>query len=88
MQSRSYRAISGGTGSGFAALLLQHLSRDYPKKITLDFVIYPSPNIATVIVEPYNAVFSTHGTVDYVNCSFLVDNEALYNICARYPLNR
>ncbi|OAD54075.1 Tubulin alpha chain, partial [Eufriesea mexicana] len=78
-----FRAISGGTGSGFATLLLQQLSRDYPKKITLDFVLYPSPNIATVIVEPYNAVFTTHATLDYVNCSFLVDNEALYNICDR-----
>ncbi|KAK1125117.1 Tubulin alpha-1C chain [Melipona bicolor] len=78
-----FRSLNGGTGSGFATLLLEQLSRDYPKQITLDFVVFPSPNIATVIVEPYNAVFTTHGTLDHVNCSFLVDNEALYNICAR-----
>lgn len=80
----NYRSISGGTGSGFASLLLQQLSADYPKTITLDFVIYPSPNISAVIVEPYNALFSTHASLDHVDCSFLVDNEALYNICARY----
>ncbi|XP_050594641.1 tubulin alpha chain-like [Bombus affinis] len=78
-----FRSISGGTGSGFATLLLEHLSQNYPKTITLDFVVFPSPNIATVIVEPYNAVLTTHGALDHVNCSFLVDNEALYNICAR-----
>ena len=83
-----YRSLNGGTGSGFATLLLEQLSRDYPKQITLDFVVFPSPNIATVIVEPYNAVFTTHGTLDHVNCSFLVDNEALYNICARYSPSR
>lgn len=80
----NYRSISGGTGSGFASLLLQQLSADYPKTITLDFVIYPSPNISAVIVEPYNALFSIHASLDHVDCSFLVDNEALYNICARY----
>ncbi|XP_043789115.1 tubulin alpha chain-like [Apis laboriosa] len=77
-----FRSISGGTGSGFASLLLQQLSTDYPKTITLDFVIYPSPNISAVIVEPYNALFSIHSSLDHVDCSFLVDNEALYNICA------
>ncbi|KOC63663.1 Tubulin alpha chain [Habropoda laboriosa] len=78
-----FRSLSGGTGSGFATLLLQNLNRDYPKQITLDFVLYPSPNISTVIVEPYNAVFTTHGTLEHVDCCFLFDNEALYNICSR-----
>ncbi|XP_012143991.2 tubulin alpha-1C chain isoform X2 [Megachile rotundata] len=78
-----FRSFSGGTGSGFATLLLQRLSRDYPKTITFEFAIYPSPNISTVIVEPYNSVFTTVGSLDNVDCSFLVDNEALYNICAR-----
>ena len=39
----NYRSISGGTGSGFASLLLQQLSADYPKTITLDFVIIRPP---------------------------------------------
>ncbi|XP_017889363.1 tubulin alpha chain-like [Ceratina calcarata] len=78
-----FRSISGGTGGGFATLLLEHLAYNYPKTITLDFVLFPSPNISTVIVEPYNAVFATHGSLDSVNCCFLFDNEALYNICDR-----
>ncbi|CAK9807698.1 Tubulin alpha-8 chain [Anthophora quadrimaculata] len=78
-----FRALSGGTGSGFGTRLLQNLSRDYPKQVTLDFVLYPSPNISTVIVEPYNAVFTTHGALEHVDCCFLFDNEALYDICSR-----
>jgi len=62
---------------------LEELSKDYPKKLKLDFAVYPAPNISTVIVEPYNAVLATHGAMDYVDCCFIVDNEALYDICAR-----
>ncbi|XP_076759565.1 tubulin alpha chain [Xylocopa sonorina] len=78
-----FRSVSGGTGGGFATLLIERLSQDCPKTTILDFVVFPSPNISTIIVEPYNAVFSTHGSLDHVDCCFLVDNEALYNICAR-----
>ncbi|EFN67975.1 Tubulin alpha chain [Camponotus floridanus] len=78
-----FRSVGGGTGRGFTTLLLEKLSKDYPKKLKLDFAVYPAPNISTVIVEPYNAVLATHGTMDYVDCCFIVDNEALYDICAR-----
>ncbi|KAL6432692.1 hypothetical protein ACFW04_006249 [Cataglyphis niger] len=77
------RSVGGGTGSGFTTLLLEQLSEDYAKKLKLDFAVYPAPNISTVIVEPYNSVLTTHGTMDYVDCCFIVDNEALYDICAR-----
>ncbi|CAL1682139.1 unnamed protein product [Lasius platythorax] len=78
-----FRSVGGGTGSGFTTLLLEKLSEDYAKKLKLDFAVYPAPNISTVIVEPYNSVLATHGTMDYVDCCFIVDNEALYDICAR-----
>lgn len=77
------RSVNGGTGSGFTSLLLERLSRDYPKQITLDFIIGPAPNVSTVIVEPYNAVFAAHAGLDHVDCCFVFDNEALYDICAR-----
>ncbi|XP_054015760.1 tubulin alpha-2/alpha-4 chain-like [Hylaeus anthracinus] len=78
-----FRSVNGGTGGGFGTLLLERLTYDYPKKITLDFAISPAPNISTVIVEPYNAIFATHGSLDHVDCCFLIDNEALYDICTR-----
>lgn len=35
------------------------------------------------MVEPYNAVLSTHSTIENSDCTFLVDNEAVYDICRR-----
>jgi tubulin alpha len=42
-------ALGGGTGSGFASLLLKQ-SEIYEKKTKMDFAIYPSPQISTAIV--------------------------------------
>ena len=67
----------GGTGSGFTSLLMEHLSRDYGKKTKLEFAIYPAPQIATAVVEPYNSILTTHTTIEHADCSFLVDNQAL-----------
>merc|ERR1712176_1566617 len=39
--------------------------------------------MVTAVVEPYNAVLMTHNLLEYTNVSFLVDNEALYDICKR-----
>lgn len=46
-------------------------------------MIYPSPLVATAVVEPYNAVLSTHCAIENSECTFLVDNEAVYDICKR-----
>jgi len=37
-------------------------------------------------VEPYNAVLYTHTTLEHCDCAFLVDNQAIYDIC-RLNLN-
>jgi tubulin alpha len=76
-----YHSVGGGTGSGFASLLLERLSVDYGKKSKLDFVIWPSPQISACVVEPYNAVLSTHTLLEHTDCTFMMDNEALYDIC-------
>ncbi|CAG7970259.1 unnamed protein product [Penicillium salamii] len=76
-----FRSIGGGTGSGFGALLLERLAAEYGKKSKLEFAVYPSPSVATTVVEPYNAVLSTHSTIENSECTFLVDNEAVYDIC-------
>lgn len=39
--------------------------------------------MSTAVVEPYNAVLMSHGTMEHSDCAFLVDNEALYDICTR-----
>lgn len=71
----------GGTGSGLASLLLEYLRNEYPKKLFFHIAVYPSPKISNAVVEPYNSVLCTHQSLDHIDCAFLVDNEALYNIC-------
>ena len=42
---RAHYIVSGGTGSGFASLLMERLSIDYGKKSKLAFSIYPAPQV-------------------------------------------
>ncbi|NWH42193.1 TBA1C protein, partial [Chloropsis hardwickii] len=72
-----------GTGSGFTSLLMERLSVEYSKKSKLEFSVYPAPQVSTAVVEPYNSILTTHTTLEHSDCSFMVDNEAIYDICHR-----
>jgi tubulin alpha len=76
-----FHSVGGGTGSGFGSLLLERLSVDYGKKSKLDFCVFPSPQISTSVVEPYNSVLSTHALLEHTDVAFMLDNEAIYDIC-------
>ncbi|KAF3704886.1 Tubulin alpha-1B chain Alpha-tubulin 2 Tubulin alpha-2 chain Detyrosinated tubulin alpha-1B chain [Channa argus] len=78
-----FHSFGGGTGSGFTSLLMERLSVDYGKKSKLEFSIYPAPQVSTAVVEPYNSILTTHSTLEHSDCAFMVDNEALYDICRR-----
>jgi len=78
-----FNAVGGGTGSGLGSLLLERLSVDYGKKSKLGFTVYPSPQVSTAVVEPYNSVLSTHGLLEHMDVSVILDNEAVYDICRR-----
>ncbi|XP_005110599.2 tubulin alpha-1 chain [Aplysia californica] len=78
-----FHSFGGGTGSGFTSLLMERLSVDYGKKCKLEFSIYPAPQLASAVVEPYNAILTTHTTLEHSDCSFMVDNEAIYEICRK-----
>jgi tubulin alpha len=60
---------------------MEHLNIDYGKKTRLEFAIFPSPKLSTIITEPYNTVLNTHIGLEYADCVFIVDNEALWDIC-------
>ena len=75
-----FHSFGGGTGSGFASLLMERLSVEYGKKSKLAFSVYPAPQVSTAIVEPYNAILYTHTTLEHCDCAFLVDNQAIYDI--------
>ena len=65
-----FHAVGGGTGSGLGSLLLERLSVDYGKKSKLGFTVYPSPQVSTAVVEPYNSVLSTHSLLEHTDCAF------------------
>jgi tubulin alpha len=78
-----FNAVGGGTGSGLGSLLLERLSVDYGKKSKLGFTVYPSPQVSTAVVEPYNSVLSTHALLEHTDICVVLDNEAIYDICRR-----
>jgi tubulin alpha len=78
-----FNSVGGGTGSGLGSLILERLSVDFGKKSKLGFTVYPSPQISTSVVEPYNSVLSTHSLLEHTDVAVVLDNEAAYDICRR-----
>eukprot|EP01084_Bolivina_argentea_P304516 525918_1 len=73
-------SVSGGTGSGLGSLILEKIAVNYRKKIKLGFEIYPFDNQrSNNQVEPYNALFGTHWSLDYTHISCVFDNRKLYD---------
>merc|ERR1712003_315775 len=68
---------------GLGALMLERIAVDYRKKSKLGFEVYPSPTISTCVVEPYNALLTTHWLLDHTEISVILDNEAIYEICQK-----
>ncbi|KAF8914166.1 alpha tubulin [Gymnopilus junonius] len=68
---------------GFFVFHSLRLSTDYGKKSKLEFCVYPAPQLSSSVVEPYNSVLTTHTTLEHSDCSFMVDNEAIYDICKK-----
>merc|ERR1712055_825174 len=73
-------SLGGGTGSGMGTLVLLKLRDAYPDRILTTFSVYPSPKVSDTVVEPYNAVLSSHQLLENSDETFMIDNEALYNI--------
>lgn len=44
-----FHSFGGGTGSGFASLLMQKLSENFGKKSKLEFVVYPAPMVSHIL---------------------------------------
>jgi tubulin alpha len=78
-----FNSVGGGTGSGLGSLLLERLSVEYGKKSKLGFTVYPSPQVSTAVVEPYNSVLSSHSLLEHTDIAVMLDNEAIYDICRR-----
>merc|ERR1719492_569771 len=75
-----FHSLGGGTGSGMGTLLLLKIRDGYPDRITTTYSVFPSPKVSDTVVEPYNAVLSSHQLLENADETFIIDNEALYNI--------
>ncbi|CAA2991471.1 alpha tubulin [Olea europaea subsp. europaea] len=53
------------------------------KKSKLGFTIYPSPQVSTAVVEPYNSILSTHSLLEHTDVAVLLDNEVIYDTCRK-----
>jgi len=73
-------SLGGGTGSGLGTFVLLKLRDLYPDLLLATFSVYPSPKVSDTVVEPYNAVLSSHQLIENADETFVIDNEALYNI--------
>jgi tubulin alpha len=78
-----FHSVGGGTGSGLGSLLLERLSVEYGKKPKFGYTVYPSPQVSTAVVEPYNAVLATHALLEHTDVAAMLDNEAIYDVCQR-----
>ncbi|RZC39376.1 Tubulin C domain containing protein [Asbolus verrucosus] len=76
-------SLGGGTGSGFGCLLLGKIREEYPDRIISTFSVIPSPKVSDTVVEPYNTTMSIHHLVENTDETYMIDNEALYDICYR-----
>ena len=45
--------------------------------------VLPPLQVSDTVVEPYNATLSVHQLVENADECFILDNEALYDICFR-----
>jgi len=62
---------------------MDKMIEEYAKKSKLEIVIYPSPDLAPAIVEPYNSILTTHTSLELADVSFLLDNQAIFDICKK-----
>ena len=63
-----FHSFGGGTGSGFASLLMERLSVDYGKKSKLEFAIYPAPQVRIWVTKILKREGEPQSTLKYVFC--------------------
>jgi len=76
-------SLGGGTGSGMGTLLISKMKEEYPDRLFSTFSVFPSPKVSDTVVEPYNTVLSIHQLIEHTDMTYVIDNEALYDISFR-----
>lgn len=53
-------SLGGGTGSGLGCLLMEVMRQHHPEIPIISVSVFPSPQVSSVVTEPYNTVFALH----------------------------
>lgn len=59
------------------------LSRLYGFQEGITRLVFVFVQVSTAVVEPYNSILTTHNTIANADCCFMMDNEAIYELCRR-----
>jgi len=79
-----FHSLGGGTGSGFGTRLLSHIHDEYQQRITVTYSVYPNTDTTSdIVVDCYNAVFSTHQLLEAADETFIIDNSAMFSIATK-----
>lgn len=77
-----FHGIGGGAGAGLGSLILEGLERDHGKKSRFAYTIFPSPQLSNSNVDVYNSVFAIKFLNEFTDAVVMLDNEAIYDMCA------
>ncbi|MBL9143282.1 MAG: tubulin beta chain [Verrucomicrobiaceae bacterium] len=73
-------ALGGGTGSGLGSLIIESIKERHPEAPILSCAILPSPQVSSVVTEPYNTVFALNTLRRVADACLIFDNEALFQL--------
>jgi hypothetical protein len=76
-------SLGGGTGSGLGALIIEGIKEQRPEVPILSCAIMPSPQVSSVVTEPYNTVFALATLRRLADACLIFDNEALFELAHR-----
>ncbi|CAL6001559.1 Alpha-tubulin [Hexamita inflata] len=75
-----YRSISGGTGSGLGSAILEYLSDQFVNKSKIEIVVRDQLDDGEQAID--NTVLAAHSMLQHSDCSFMINNAYLRDICA------
>ncbi|CAG0887937.1 unnamed protein product [Darwinula stevensoni] len=82
-QMPSDKTLGGGDDSFNTFFSETGAGKHVPRAVFVDLEPTVVDEVATAVVEPYNSILTTHTTLEHSDCAFMVDNEAIYDICRR-----
>jgi tubulin alpha len=79
-------SCQGGTGAGFAPLLLHELKKDYRKKELIEAVVVPSPDMINGPLEIFNFGGYLYQKNDIGNIELWFNNQGIYRAMERHGI--